>query len=621
MRTLLPLTFVLALVGCTGGDAADPACEGDDCGAPASVCGDGVVGSDEGCDDGNAAPGDGCSSACSVEADCGNGSVEKGERCDDGNEADGDGCSAVCRWEGCGDGVLADGEGCDDGNRTDGDGCDSICVATGCGNGHLTAGEACDDGNWTAGDGCSPTCAVEGCGDGVVSGAETCDDGNTADGDCCSAACTFEMTCEREPNDDARQPNPIDEIAVDGRLRGAIDPVGDKDSYLIQVPDGVASWKIDIAAFDAPGSEACLGDTDDAELELTNGAGELQAWDWSTSDDVLCSRITTAATPGKYTLIVRGYEFDGASTFDYALTVTMTPIVCGDGTVDLGEACDDGNTVGGDGCDANCTPTACGNGEATGAEVCDDGNDVSGDGCDTNCTLSACGNGVKGGAETCDDGNAVGGDGCDADCVLETPCGNLVVDPGETCDDGGFQSGDGCSFPACTLEPGHLFETEPNDDPSAATDLGTLAAAPSVLSAHGALDPSYDIDYYTFELDAVTDLRVRNRRGGAEGECMTLDTYVEIEGPDGNYVGDACDTLVWSGAPAGEYTMYVYAAVDDEVVPAYEIAIAAGDGPFDRLPGADDAATGCATGGAGGLGSLLMVALGLVVVARRRRAF
>src|SRR5262245_54612628 len=54
--------------------------------------------------------------------------------------------------------------------------------------------------------------------------------------------------------------------------------------------------------------------------------------------------------------------------------------VCGNGVLEAGEACDDGNTIDGDGCDHNCTFTACGNGIVTTGEACDDGNTIDGDG-------------------------------------------------------------------------------------------------------------------------------------------------------------------------------------------------------------------------------------------------
>ena len=72
------------------------------------------------------------------------------------------------------------------------------------------------------------------------------------------------------------------------------------------------------------------------------------------------------------------------------------PIVCGNALVDLGEACDDGNTITGDGCSGDCTSNeTCGNGAVDSLkivgmtkvlnETCDDHNLVSGDGCASTC--------------------------------------------------------------------------------------------------------------------------------------------------------------------------------------------------------------------------------------------
>ncbi len=58
-----------------------------------------------------------------------------------------------------------------------------------------------------------------------------------------------------------------------------------------------------------------------------------------------------------------------------------------------------------------------------------------------------CGDGVISGDEVCDDGNTVGGDGCAATCRSFELCGNGIVDgdAGEECDDGNHASHDGCS--------------------------------------------------------------------------------------------------------------------------------------------------------------------------------
>lgn len=69
------------------------------------------------------------------------------------------------------------------------------------------------------------------------------------------------------------------------------------------------------------------------------------------------------------------------------------------------------------------------------------------------CLRSICGDGKLGPREACDDGNTVGGDKCSADCLSEEGCGNGQLDvlAGEACDDGNLVSHDGCSS-GCTDE-------------------------------------------------------------------------------------------------------------------------------------------------------------------------
>src|SRR5690606_22176300 len=81
---------------------------------------------------------------------------------------------------------------------------------------------------------------------------------------------------------------------------------------------------------------------------------------------------------------------------------------CGDGDVDGGEECDDGNQVSGDGCSGTCKDEYCGDGIITPVaphnEQCDyDGLDTAS--CDHDCTLVECGDGYINEAadETCDD--------------------------------------------------------------------------------------------------------------------------------------------------------------------------------------------------------------------------
>ncbi|WP_083682736.1 DUF4215 domain-containing protein [Archangium sp. Cb G35] len=117
--------------------------------------------------------------------------------------------------------------------------------------------------------------------------------------------------------------------------------------------------------------------------------------------------------------------------------------LAGDGKLQPGEQCDDGNTTNGDGCSSTgviesgylchvpgraCSlASLCGNNTADPGEACDDGNTTdNGNGCSATCDLSQCGNGVFNNRqypsfaqETCDDGNRFEGDGCSRLCEVE----------------------------------------------------------------------------------------------------------------------------------------------------------------------------------------------------------
>ena len=69
------------------------------------------------------------------------------------------------------------------------------------------------------------------------------------------------------------------------------------------------------------------------------------------------------------------------------------------------------------------------------------------------CVPRNCGDEVVDPDEACDDGNTMGGDGCSADCQKVEVCGDGVVDVGEGCDDGNANPADGCD--ACTPTTWH----------------------------------------------------------------------------------------------------------------------------------------------------------------------
>jgi fibro-slime domain-containing protein len=235
------------------------ACTGSGCGdatTTQAVCGDGMIGPGELCDDGNATPGDGCSATCQIETGftcmtpdqpcvpimlCGNGVIDGQEGCDDGNTTAGDGCSAACQIETgwqcpivgssctaiCGDGIVVGREQCDLGSLngvmmaapgSDAGTSDSGAAGEGgyggYGGGYGDSGAAQDGGSGVTlvGTGCSTSCAVEPgfacaappaasachattCGDGIMEGFEQCDDGNRVPYDGCSPTCMIEPKC------------------------------------------------------------------------------------------------------------------------------------------------------------------------------------------------------------------------------------------------------------------------------------------------------------------------------------------------------------------------------------------------------------------------------------------
>ncbi len=125
---------------------------------------------------------------------------------------------------------------------------------------------------------------------------------------------------------------------------------------------------------------------------------------------------------------------------------------CGDGTVDPGEECDDGNRDDSDGCVAGCVYAACGDGFVqAGIEACDDGNQEDNDGCTSDCQPgTGCGNGAQDPGEACDDGNSSNADDCLTSCVAAT-CGDGYAHLGvEECDDGNTDDNDFCKND-CTL--------------------------------------------------------------------------------------------------------------------------------------------------------------------------
>ena len=154
-------------------------------------------------------------------------------------------------------------------------------------------------------------------------------------------------------------------------------------------------------------------------------------------------------------------EVDGQVCNDVGQCVVPIPN-CGNGILNTGEECDDGDTDAGDGCSGICTieddwgcslnPTPppasvcyllCGDGITNGNEVCDgntqictingySGTQTCNDLCsewNTCTTTEYCGDGIRNGNEECDDGNTNDNDVCKNDCTLSpsTDCSRNCI--------------------------------------------------------------------------------------------------------------------------------------------------------------------------------------------------
>jgi len=171
------------------------------------------------------------------------------------------------------------------------------------------------------------------------------------------------------------------------------------------------------------GLSGCL---DPMSMSTDDTAASSSSGDASTSSSTSSSTGEPSTTTGEST--------------DSPTTGLVLP-VCGDGVLDLGEGCDNGEA---NAADAACTPecelNVCGDGHVlAGQEACDDGpNNADDAACTSSCNAATCGDGyVLANVEVCDDAKNDGSYGsCSADCMARAPhCGDSVLEQGvEECD-------------------------------------------------------------------------------------------------------------------------------------------------------------------------------------------
>lgn len=359
-------------------------------GAPSTcttTCGDGIVAGAEGCDDSNTTASDGCSATCVVEA---------GYACMGSPSA----CAGVC-----GDGMVVGTEACDDANTTAGDGCSDVCAAeagftcigapstctTTCGDGVRAGAEGCDDGNVVASDGCSATCAAEG-GYSCTGTPSVC----TQVLVCPSGSTVVSHTSTDVPKtlDDVTPTNSsVIAVTAAGYVSAAVvemtlphEYVGDMDVSLVAPGGGT----VDLTSGNGSNGVDYIGTifTDSATTSITAGMAPFTG---SFKPEVPLSTLAGVATAGNWTLsLVDTYPtLDDGSLTDYRLHLCVCT------NCEVGALCGDGTDNDGD------TQIDCADSDCSSAAAC------------------SCGNGVLDFGEACDDGNSAGGDGCSSSCNPE----------------------------------------------------------------------------------------------------------------------------------------------------------------------------------------------------------
>jgi len=241
----------------------------------------------------------------------------------------------LCEGPICGNKIIESGEECDDGNTVSGDGCSADCkkelVFTVCGNGIKESGEECDDGNIDSGDGCSAKCTKElvfpVCGNKIIESGEECDDGNIVSGDGCSAKCTKE------------QLQPVCACVDPLKVQAAADACFGDDTYTLSIPNNVCDENLLVVDYTA--SDVDTGIRFSAQI-FGNTCTVGKKGSYPCEADIFPT--------GDFELT--NDEVDACQGFFQA--ICPAPASCGNGVLDSGEECDDGNTVSRDGCTFDC---------------------------------------------------------------------------------------------------------------------------------------------------------------------------------------------------------------------------------------------------------------------------
>ena len=197
------------------------------------------------------------------------------------------------------------------------------------------------------------------CGDGTVDNGEACDDGNQVDGDGCSASCEVEAVGVGDlcPGADL-VPVSINELVIATQI-GSTASMGSSYGGSCGSSDTSKDRVYHFHANETGRVQVSLLSpfTDyDSVLYVRGGACSGAG-----ADELVCSNVSGkggetvqfAATAGSdYWIFVDG---EAGAEGQFKLELVMNVSQCGNGQLEPGEACDDGNQVALDGCDPTCS--------------------------------------------------------------------------------------------------------------------------------------------------------------------------------------------------------------------------------------------------------------------------